>query len=93
MWIRLRTCFNDANHERGQSVNDPLVRARDKRKTGEGAMKGWTTRRAREERRQCESDQMEEALLAWVQMQSSENAHRLYNAAIAYFGIKPAIPD
>ncbi len=37
--------------------------------------------------------EMHDALLAWIKMQSSDNAHRLYAAGCVYFGIKPAIPD
>lgn len=39
------------------------------------------------------AQRMEDALFAWVHMQSSENSTRLYSAALAYFGIKPVIPD
>lgn len=61
----------------------------DKRKTGEGAMSGWKTRRVR----LVKEAEMKAALRAWVEMQSADNSLRLYNAAIAYFGIKPVIPD
>lgn len=36
---------------------------------------------------------VEKALHDWVCMQSSENTHRLYTEALAYFGINPVIPD
>ncbi len=51
------------------------------------------TRAERERIRKAQEVEMEAALLAWLQMQSSENSHRLYNAGIAYFGIEPVIPD
>lgn len=44
-------------------------------------------------REQSPREKMERALRAWVEMQSGENTHRLYSAAIAYFGIKPIIPE
>ncbi len=38
-------------------------------------------------------DAIEKPLRAWVDMQSAENAHRLYQAAIDHFCIIPVIPD
>ena len=49
-----------------------------------------------EERRRIRAEQkanMEAALLAWVKFQSTTNSANLYEAARAYFGIKPVIPD
>ena len=48
------------------------------------------TRRERQEREQLELD---EALLAWVEKQSSENTHVLYTKACAYLGVKPVVVD
>lgn len=49
-----------------------------------------------EQRQKLRQDQelvMLRALHDWVHMQSRENSSRLYAAALAYFGIKPVIPD
>ena len=53
---------------------------------------GLTAAEKRELRHRQEAE-MHDALLAWVKMQSSENACRLYTAGLVYFGIKPVIPD
>ena len=53
---------------------------------------GLTATEKRELRHRQEAE-MHDALLAWVKMQSGENAHRLYNAGIAYFGIAPVVHD
>jgi hypothetical protein len=48
------------------------------------------TKRERQEREQNELD---EALLNWVKMQSQDNTAELYRKALAYFGIQPVIPE
>ena len=48
-------------------------------------------RRKRIEREQ--SEEMELALLAWIDCQSKRNSRRLYRAGCAYFGKKPASID
>ena len=44
-------------------------------------------------KRRTRQADLDEALLAWVKMQSAENTQNLYRRALAYFGIRPEIPD
>lgn len=46
-----------------------------------------------QQRRTAINSELCEALYHWVNKQSNENELRLYGAALAYFGIKPVIPD
>lgn len=56
----------------------------------ESANQGSYRRLLRNMRKQAELD---DALRAWVETQSRENAHRLYSVACAHLGIKPVVHD
>lgn len=51
------------------------------------------TRETKRQRQEREGRELDEALAAWVEKQSSDNTHQLYRKACAYLGIQPVVVD